>query len=139
MTQEELVEACNVSVRTIQRIEAGEVTPRLSTIKIIMAALGENMDYIYQIPEDYSNNPNNLQSTESWLQLAWVGGIVAFVLGFIDTGVEIMLSESNSLDMPITLYLSVKIGSLSTYILFYIGIIKLADFFENQLLSISSY
>jgi len=28
LTQEELVERCNISVRTIQRIEAGEVTPR---------------------------------------------------------------------------------------------------------------
>ncbi|MCS5489833.1 helix-turn-helix domain-containing protein [Algoriphagus limi] len=28
MTQEELVEKCNLNVRTIQRIEAGEVTPR---------------------------------------------------------------------------------------------------------------
>ena len=28
LTQEELVELCNLNVRTIQRIEAGEVTPR---------------------------------------------------------------------------------------------------------------
>lgn len=34
-TQEELVEKCNISVRTIQRIESGEVTPRSFTIKTI--------------------------------------------------------------------------------------------------------
>jgi len=28
ITQEELVERCNLNVRTLQRIEAGEVTPR---------------------------------------------------------------------------------------------------------------
>src|SRR5690554_7290918 len=38
-TQEELVERCNINVRTIQRIEAGEVTPRSYTIKSIMDAL----------------------------------------------------------------------------------------------------
>jgi len=38
-TQEELVEKCNLSVRTLQRIESGEVTPRSYTIKIIFAAL----------------------------------------------------------------------------------------------------
>jgi transcriptional regulator with XRE-family HTH domain len=27
LTQEELVEKCNISVRTLQRIEAGEVAP----------------------------------------------------------------------------------------------------------------
>ncbi len=32
MTQEELVEKCNLNVRTVQRIEAGEVTPRSFTI-----------------------------------------------------------------------------------------------------------
>ncbi|WP_367126796.1 helix-turn-helix domain-containing protein, partial [Mongoliibacter sp.] len=32
MTQEELVELCNINVRTIQRIEAGEVTPRSFTV-----------------------------------------------------------------------------------------------------------
>lgn len=40
LTQEELVELCNINVRTIQRIEAGEVTPRSYTLKTIFAALG---------------------------------------------------------------------------------------------------
>ncbi|MFM7856200.1 MAG: multiprotein-bridging factor 1 family protein, partial [Flammeovirgaceae bacterium] len=40
LTQEELVAKSNVSVRTIQRIEAGEVIPRLSTVKILWRALG---------------------------------------------------------------------------------------------------
>ncbi|WP_268036044.1 helix-turn-helix domain-containing protein [Algoriphagus sp. PAP.12] len=39
MTQEELVEKCNLNVRTIQRIEAGEVMPRSYTIKALMEAL----------------------------------------------------------------------------------------------------
>jgi transcriptional regulator with XRE-family HTH domain len=39
LTQEELVETCNLSVRTLQRIESGEVTPRSYTIKVIFSAL----------------------------------------------------------------------------------------------------
>ena len=39
LTQEELVEKCNLSVRTLQRIEAGDVTPRPITIKLIFEAL----------------------------------------------------------------------------------------------------
>lgn len=43
-TQEELVEKCNLSVRTLQRIEAGEVTPRLYTIKLILEVLELNYE-----------------------------------------------------------------------------------------------
>lgn len=38
-TQEQLVEKCNLSVRTLQRIESGEVIPRSHTIKVIFEAL----------------------------------------------------------------------------------------------------
>ena len=38
-TQEELVVKCNLNVRTLQRIEAGEVNPRNYTIKTIFEAL----------------------------------------------------------------------------------------------------
>jgi len=49
LTQDELVEKCNISVRTLQRIEAGEVSPRSYTLKIIFAALDYN---IYDAPEN---------------------------------------------------------------------------------------
>ena len=44
LTQEELVEQCNISVRTIQRIEAGETMPRAYTIKTILSALDRDFD-----------------------------------------------------------------------------------------------
>jgi transcriptional regulator with XRE-family HTH domain len=44
LTQEELVEKCNLSVRTLQRIESGEVTPRPITVKLIFEALGVSFD-----------------------------------------------------------------------------------------------
>ena len=46
LTQEELVELCSISIRTIQRIENGEVTPRSFTVKTILAALGYDLDKI---------------------------------------------------------------------------------------------
>ncbi len=39
MTQKELADACNIDIRTIQRIEAGEVVPRMYTIKLLAKAL----------------------------------------------------------------------------------------------------
>ena len=40
MTQEQLAEKCEVSTRTIQRIEAGEVDPRSYTLHCLSEALG---------------------------------------------------------------------------------------------------
>jgi len=40
LTQEEVAEKCNVTVRTIQRIESGTVKPRAFTMKIISEVLG---------------------------------------------------------------------------------------------------
>jgi transcriptional regulator with XRE-family HTH domain len=48
-TQEELVEKCNLSVRTLQRIEAGEVTPRSYTVKVIFATLDYDFNNSSQI------------------------------------------------------------------------------------------
>ena len=42
-TQEELVEKCNLSVRTLQRIESGEVAPRSYTLKLIFTALDSDI------------------------------------------------------------------------------------------------
>lgn len=43
LTQEELVEKCNLSVRTLQRIESGEVSPRSHTLRVLFAALDQTI------------------------------------------------------------------------------------------------
>ena len=47
LTQEELVEQCNINVRTIQRIEAGDVSPRSYTIKAILDVLGVDFEDVF--------------------------------------------------------------------------------------------
>lgn len=42
LTQEELVDRCKLNVRTLQRIESGDVNPRSYTVKIIFEALDYN-------------------------------------------------------------------------------------------------
>ncbi len=39
LTQDELVQQCNIGIRTLQRIESGEVSPRSSTLSLIFDAL----------------------------------------------------------------------------------------------------
>lgn len=60
LTQEELVDKCNLSVRTLQRIESGEVTPRSYTTKIIFAAL------------DYSPKSINRFNKVGFIVLNWL-------------------------------------------------------------------
>ncbi len=48
LTQEELVEKCNLNVRTLQRIESGEATPRTYTLRLIFEAL----EYSFDKPDD---------------------------------------------------------------------------------------
>lgn len=43
LTQEELAVKCNINVRSIQRIEKGEVQPRKYTLKILSEALGYDL------------------------------------------------------------------------------------------------
>ena len=54
LTQEELVEKCNLNVRTLQRIESGEVTPRSYTRRLIFAALDSNINDSFEIAHDKS-------------------------------------------------------------------------------------
>lgn len=67
-TQEELVEKCNLSVRTLQRIESGEVTPRSYTIRLIFTAL----------EFDIHENPNHFSRAE-WICSNWPGQLYRYV------------------------------------------------------------
>lgn len=52
LTQEQLADHCEVSVRTIQRIESGEVDPRTHTLTMLSKALDFNFE------EDPTHNEN---------------------------------------------------------------------------------
>ena len=62
LIQEELVEKCNLSVRTLQRIEAGEVTPRIYTVKLILEVLELDFEKFLS-----SQNENNKGWNKKWL------------------------------------------------------------------------
>ncbi|RXK80726.1 helix-turn-helix domain-containing protein [Filimonas effusa] len=63
LTQEELVEKCHLNVRTLQRIEAGEVTPRSYTIRLILNELGQDIPKTEQqeVEIGADTTPSNVQ------------------------------------------------------------------------------
>ncbi len=75
MTQEELAEKTEVSARTIQRIENGEVDPRAYTLQMIAKALEVDFSlFIEEAPD--TEKDLDLDSKRIWLALIHVSGIL---------------------------------------------------------------
>ncbi|MEO9871224.1 helix-turn-helix domain-containing protein [Ekhidna sp.] len=143
LTQEELVDACNVSVRTIQRIESGDVTPRISTVRILLSALGEDFE-IFKEEVKITKPKRYLSSLESWLTVAWISGIIYFIVGFIDAAYDFaryenLGFETIQLDSSPQFYIPIKIIYFISYVFFFYGFIRLSDYFDNYLLKITCY
>ncbi len=131
LTQEELVELCNINVRTLQRIESGEVTPRDYTIRILLDALDYNVEQI----------ENSIQKKASlkWVKIAWVAGIIYFVLGLFESGLDFVRFED---DLPYyfpLIYTGVKIIASISFVFFMMGFIEIGKYYTNALLKIASY
>lgn len=77
LTQEELIDKCNISVRTLQRIEAGEVTPRISTIRLIFEALEINHSTYF---ESTQLDEKDLDSRVTWHRQIYLSFIDLFHL-----------------------------------------------------------
>jgi transcriptional regulator with XRE-family HTH domain len=130
ITQEELVELCNISVRTLQRIESGEVTPRDYTIRTILDALDYNIEQV----EDSILK----KSTIKRLQGAWIAGVIYFVFGMFETVVEFERFEA---DLPYyfpLIYIAVKVISVISLVFFMLGFFEVGKYYKSSLLKISA-
>lgn len=74
MTQKELAELCNVDIRTIQRIEAGEVAPRKHTLKQIANVLESEFN---DLLNDLTEDPINVEkSFGKEIKFAVIAGVI---------------------------------------------------------------
>ncbi|WP_165388970.1 helix-turn-helix domain-containing protein [Aquimarina brevivitae] len=149
-TQEELVEKCNISVRTIQRIEAGEVTPRSYTIKTILSALDYNLKDIksesntitdefkrfFHLEIDDSKEAGHLIQQ---LNFAWISGIIYFMLGFGEIAVDYARYENNEMVVSTVFYIVLKLLVLVSLVLFTRGFVLTGKLFNNYLLRITAF
>lgn len=79
MTQEDLAEKTGLSVRTIQRIESGEVDPRSYTLNQIAEALGVEITDLTKENEPDPEQPSESE-TRKWLTWLHLSGL--FVMLF---------------------------------------------------------
>ncbi len=150
LTQEELVEQCNISVRTIQRIEAGEVTPRSYTIKTILSALDYDLEKIQTVDSNVTKEFKKLfllevdDSKEAsfltrQLSISWISGIVYFILGFGEFIVDYLRYFQDNMILNTTAYSILKLVVLTSIILFMRGFVLSGKIFKNYLLKITSF
>lgn len=158
LTQEELVAKCNVTVRTIQRIEAGEVTPRPSTLKLIVEALEYDWNaFTHQVSpaesENFSDgdggwtnkifllNAANLpaQDAQRYVQYAWIAGILYFILGFPESLVEMSISSPFTMEIDHSVYVVLKVLVMITFVFFIRGFIIIGQRERKAILTLGSY
>lgn len=150
LTQEELVEQCNISVRTIQRIEAGEVTPRSYTVKTILNALDYDLEQLQQTENQATKEFKKLflldiddQKEASFLSLqlniAWISGLVYFLLGFLEAYLDFSRLYDDTLVFGKVGYIIIKLIALVSFILFARGFVLAGKIFKIYLLKISAF
>ena len=154
LTQEELVDRCNISVRTLQRIETGEVTPRVYTIKTILAALDYDLNKIsdnessffgkiklffqdlFLIDLDQEKPADYLVRQ---MNIAWISGLIFFIAGFAEAPAEYFRMEEDRMIFSYTFYVIMKITVLVSFFFFQRGFILAGLIYKNYLLKIASY
>ena len=142
LTQEELVEKSHVSVRTIQRIEAGEVLPRVSTIRILLNALGENYESFLTTNQVMETPKTNLPTANrNNLLIAVIAGalylIAEIILGTLDI---LWMEEGRNWGFRMnTIYITLSCVTVVAFIFFARGFIALGNVFENKLLKVAAY
>ncbi|MEW7289202.1 helix-turn-helix domain-containing protein [Aquimarina sp. 2304DJ70-9] len=150
LTQEELVEQCNISVRTIQRIEAGEVTPRSYTIKTILSALEYDISTIqttnFSVTQEFKklllldvDDNKEADFLTRQLSISWISGIVYFVLGFGEFAMDFFRHFQGEMITNNIVYTAIKLIILVSIILFYRGFILSGKIFKNYLLRITAF
>ena len=94
LTQEELSDKTTVAVRTIQRIEKGDVQPHMQTVKLLAAALEVDINDLIVI-----DNPNEETIQRKWMlllhALPLLGLIIPFANIFVPTFLWIHKAEDN--------------------------------------------
>ncbi|MBW4889268.1 helix-turn-helix domain-containing protein [Mucilaginibacter sp. HMF5004] len=126
ITQKELAGLCKIDIRTIQRIEAGDVLPRKYTMKLLSKAL----DYSFTVTGAVQIETNTI-SLKS-LKMTFIAGLVYSVNAIL---VVIDLT-SHHFKQP--LRLTTYTVHILSGVLFFYGFYKLGHYLKNQVLAVSS-
>ena len=95
-TQDELSERTTVGVRTIQRIEKGEVQPHLQTVKLLAIGLDIEVDDLLVL-----DNPNEEVIKRKWMLLLHGSPFFGLIIPFANVLIPLFLWISKAEDNKI--------------------------------------
>jgi len=133
-TQSELAQECNVDIRTIQRIETGEVTPRLFTLRIINEKLGTNFDI-------NSNSKNNaIEGSKTIIRIGWISGIIFyfFVPLLIFEAISYTRADFSLSSWPVSILIAYNVLHFIVVLVFFRSIFFVGKFTRNTLIKIGA-
>lgn len=135
ITQKELAESCNIDIRTLQRIESGNVTPRMSTLKLLAEALSCDINTFLDKEEE--ETPERL--SHRFLASIFIIGLVYFLNWLFFSRYE--LSLPIDLEGGNVYFLSILSAVVYTVtgVIFYYGFNRLGKHYKNKLLTITSF
>lgn len=136
LTQEQLVEKCNLNVRTIQRIEAGDVTPRTHTVKSLFEVLEiewveEKKKYI----QNYSQTKHEKLSVR-FSPLILIVGILYLILSLVEIPLDFKYMEDS---ISALIYIPFKAAIYVCYLIFMIPFFKIGRHKGNTIISLSVF
>jgi transcriptional regulator with XRE-family HTH domain len=127
LTQKELAEQCNVDIRTIQRIESGDVVPRMYTVNLLSKALGAQIDLSVDPASEVIVDEKYIQR----IRISWIWGII-FSVNYIGVVYNI-ITQSTTLFSKLGILVNI-----AGYILFSKGFYHLGKKHNNSLLAIAT-
>ena len=105
LTQEELANLANITVRTIQRIENGQTIPRPYTLKTIAAALDTSFDALQPLEMNSKATDKTSADAVHFLQLLCLSCFSYLVLPFVHFLIPMrLLRNRNEEDPRVTAY-----------------------------------
>ncbi|MFS4466611.1 helix-turn-helix domain-containing protein [Maribacter sp. 2210JD10-5] len=143
-TQEELVERCNINVRTLQRIENGEVTPRSYTVRTILSALEHDFEEVYgaEAVDDYDiikvDSDTEAKSIKTLLTLAGIFGIIYLITGPFEGFADYYRFTEDEMIFGTGGHIFIKILTYISYALMIYGFLISGKLLKNYLMKIAS-
>ncbi|WP_350284508.1 helix-turn-helix transcriptional regulator [uncultured Croceitalea sp.] len=144
LTQEELVDQCNINVRTLQRIESGDVSPRIYTIKTILSAL----DYDYETLQGQESAirvdtiapipKNEIKSTFNQLTITWIAGVLFLVVALFEGIGDYVRFEDDELIYGQWGHVTVKFLALFLNVLLLYGFLISGRLLKNYLMKVTT-
>jgi transcriptional regulator with XRE-family HTH domain len=143
LTQEELVDQCNINVRTLQRIESGEVSPRSYTVKTILTALDYDYETLQEIDKTETgklniDSPKEAKSIHTLLTVALVSGILLLITAVFEGVGDYVRFDDDELIYGKWGHFTVKMLVLIFNILFIYGFLISGKLFKNYLMKIAA-